>query len=102
MIHRMEDGTTFHSPAKKDCGLFDSLEWMLRHNQYHIGPTEMMEAASILASFESLIMMSQRKRNKIMSQMKRDIFESLRRRDVDETSCTRKKQVSMSDVQNCS
>jgi chemotaxis methyl-accepting protein methylase len=75
--HEFENGTVFHSPY--EFSFNDSLEWKLRHNQDNITKEDMMKAATILHSFDVLIMMSQTKRNKILSKMKSDAVDESKR-----------------------
>jgi hypothetical protein len=77
MRHKFENGTVFHSPY--EFSLNDSLEWRLRHNQDNITSEDMMKAATILHSFDEIIMMSQTKRNKILSKMKSDAIDESNR-----------------------
>jgi hypothetical protein len=77
MRHKFENGTVFHSPY--EFSLNDSLEWKLMHNQDNVTREDMMKAATILHSFDILIMMSQKKRNKIIAKMKREAIKESKR-----------------------
>lgn len=77
MKHKFEDGTVFYSTY--EFSLNDSLEWKLRHNQDSVTKEDLMKAATILHSFDVIIMMPQKKRNKIIAKMKSDAIHESKR-----------------------
>lgn len=77
MRHKFDNGTMFYSPY--EFSLNDSLEWKLRYNQDSVTKEDLMKAATILHSFDVLIMMPQKKRNKIIAKMKSDAIDESNR-----------------------
>lgn len=73
MRHVMKNGTVFTSPITDVEGK-DPIEWRLRHNQVSIDGSDMMLVASMLDSYQHLIMSTSKKRSEVMSQMKNDIL----------------------------